>query len=173
MKLHQTSWAVVLAAVAVQAGAVSACKERLARELPAYEQMSPSDFDFSDKGWRGLDANKCAPEAAEALRLYIEKHDAPYHVYFHAAQLNASIGRYELARGYLQRAFRPELAPDAEFKWNEYVDAVDAFLAGDLPRLKKARELVSPRLDVRGNAANIKVIDQLIDGFGRPYGDLF
>ncbi|WP_416762017.1 hypothetical protein ACNI65_06960 [Roseateles sp. So40a] len=172
------AWRIALAVcLTIPANAVHAtdrCDDLLDRESPAFAKQTPKEFDLTPgQGWRLLATEGCKAQAAVAIQRFLSEGDRPYHVYFHGAQMDATVGNYPAALEKLQRARRPEMAADSPFKWNDYVDAVAAFLRRDLDSLRRCRQEIAQRADVPGNAANLKVVDQLIDHFGKPYGEIF
>jgi hypothetical protein len=149
------------------------CEAMLSRELPRLVEMPHKAFDQDADGWRLLSKQGCFREAASAIESFAAAKAAPYNVYFHGAQMHATVGNNMRARELLKLAIRPEMPEDSPFRWNAYVRAVDAFLAGDLSRLRDERAVIADRADVRGNQMNLAVVDRLISNFGRPYGDIF
>ena len=138
--------------------------------MPEFLSLSPQEFDFDkNRGWRKLSEQKCYQEAAEALTLYVEKRQPPYHVYFHAGQLLATAGNSEKALHMLERAIRPD--EESPFKWNSYVRATQAFLRKDRESLLHEREVIAARVDVKGNEMNLRVVDKLVENFGMSYHD--
>lgn len=164
----------VLLVHAIPVYASTQCAELLKSEAPTYTSLSPADFDLKPAmGWRKLYDSGCNVEAAKAVELYLMTGNGTYHVYFHGAQLDAKNGNYQEALRKLRKATRPELTEDSPFKWNEYVKALAAFLEGDLDSLLIQRALVAARQDVKGNVANLAVIDKMTANFGQPYGSVF
>jgi len=144
------------------------CEERLRANRDTFLAMGVKEFDLGGEGWRQLSRRGCKKEAAEALTTYISNHELPTHIYFHAGQLLAATGEYDKAIEMLDRSKRVE-GPDEAFKWNAYVLAVRAFLTRDRAELLKQRAVIAGKADVKGNAMNLVVVDQLVKNFDLSY----
>jgi hypothetical protein len=149
-------------------------REHLKTELAtAYAQFDQT----AHQGWRALADQKRFGEAAELICAYLDaqselREDERINLHFHAAQCLAMAGgdkSVEDALEHLTRARYASEPPDAPIRWNDYVNATEAFLRGDLQGLKLARERIAsgPKLD--GEQANLDVVDRLIANFGKAY----
>ncbi len=106
-------------------------------------ELSPYDFDQSDKGWRLLDTRHKFLEAAKLIENYIKTNEeliknqslvSVQTMYFHAGQEYAMIGPeyYDKAVKNFSNSYKSTTG------WNTYVDGTIAFLNKDRAILKKA-----------------------------------
>jgi len=152
--------------------------ELLKAPPPTYQ-----DFDQSPgHGWRALaEDQKRFTEAARMIESYLVAHSKQkaYEqatLRFHAAQCLAFEGSdssIAAALAHLRDArVNPEL-PDSPIRWNDYVTATEAFLKGDLPTLKAARDRIASGPKWNGEVANLDVVDRLILKWGKSYADAY
>lgn len=174
MKALQKAIAAVtclLAAATAHADCVGLLEEALETDL----ELSHEAFDQTPgQGFRALESKKCYREAADLIEAYITANDADQpSLTWHVAQLRAMHGDYASAITHARQSLRPAEEQAAHpLRWNDYVLAVVAFLEGDRPRFDHHRELVASSVDNHfGNAMNLQVLDNLRDGFGKPYAD--
>ncbi|MDB6030462.1 MAG: uncharacterized protein JWM16_800 [Verrucomicrobiales bacterium] len=132
-------------------------------------------------GWRALAQDGgLFHEAAALIEAYLSHDglgtDQRVNLHFHAAQCLAFAGDAKSvldALGHLKQArYSPE-PPDVPLRWNDYVEATEAFLKGDLDALKAARERIAAGPRLNGTPANLDVVDRLIARFGQPYRDAY
>ncbi|WP_374293823.1 hypothetical protein [Sphingomonas sp.] len=151
-----------------------------ATDLCVYDPKSLDlGFDAFDQdpagGWRALSAKPgCESTAADMIRAYRMNQESRIPLLFwHEAQLRASIGDYGSAVGLMERSRQP--AKDDRYGWNAYVDATIAFLRGDKSALNRARDQLLQLTKPDAASAegtwppNIAVVDALIRCFGQPY----
>jgi hypothetical protein len=129
-------------------------------------------------GWRTLaDIDECIGVAADLVRDYRLSHPPRKEVltgsdvlYWHEAQLRATMGSTEEAIDLFKKSRRPD---EWSSGFNEYTDATIAFLEHDQPALVKARAaLVAVRRPADWSGPwplNVDVVDGLIRCFGQPY----
>jgi len=126
-------------------------------------------------GWREVSNRGCKLEASLLIDAYLA--DAPSEVsdlekgdlYFHAGQLLAMSGQYNLAISHMLRSFNPRESSDTSLAWNTYVLATTAFLAKDKQRLLDARNRLASSRKTRENGINLNVVDGLLHCFDQPY----
>lgn len=175
--------AFALSASSPSAGAVDCSFDRetlLALEYQHFDQ-DPQN------GWRTLAAKGCDKEAAELISDWRERHkDNRYILFWHEGQNRAFFGDYPAAISLFEKSRRP--INEDRIGWNLYVDGSVAFLKGDLPKLKAARDRLTvvpkpPEWDeMRGvdgklfNArwpVNLNVLDGFIRCWGQQYRDAY
>ncbi len=152
----------------------------LALDLQAFDQ------DING-GWRTLEAQGCAVEAADLIRDWRKAHggmgDADALLSWHEGQLRADAGQYANAVK-LFDAGRHPAAEDAKWGWNLYVDGSVAFLRGDLAALEAARAKLAilPRpaeledaigVDGRPRKVRWPMNIGVLDGFIRCWGQSY
>lgn len=109
------------------------------------DDLTPFDFDQTDKGWRLLDEQGKFLEAANAIESYIASHSNEIQnqnrvsiqtMYFHAGQEYAMAGEkyYSLALEYFQKAYKGKLG------WDTYVDGTIGFIKKDTKALQTAAD---------------------------------
>jgi hypothetical protein len=144
--------------------------------------LSYKQFDQTPhSGWRVLAQDgELFREAAALIEAYLARvkldPSEQINLHFHAAQCLAFAGDTKSvldALGHLKQARHATEPPDAPLCWNEYVNATEAFLRGDLDALKAARELIAIGPKLNGIAANLDVVDRLIARFGQPYREAY
>jgi len=168
-------------------------------DLKSMLELSPYDFDQTEKGWRSLDAKPgCHVAAADLIATYRRanwgKIDANGVAisYWHEGQARAIGGETKLAIPLLLAGVNPGFTgagPEVDRQSSplgmanaQYALATVAFLQADLATLKLARarlaELPAPesykgiRPEPVGAAKwppNLNVVDGLIACFGKPY----
>jgi hypothetical protein len=133
-------------------------------------------FDQDMKGgWRELaDRNGCEAKAADIVRVYREKYLSVIPLlYWHEAQLRASVGEKEEAISLMYRSRGPDAADFSG--WNPYVDATIAFLRNDKISFLHARNRLEHFKKPDGWPAdeewpsNGSVVAGLWNCFGKPY----
>ena len=189
------SCAPVVAFPALAQEATPDCSHDRERLLALDEQAFDQDLSNGGGGWRALDNRPgCTQVAADLIRDYRQRHDNHASIlYWHEAQLRASLNDYPAAIALMRRSHKPAEANSGG--WNEYVDASIAFLEKDRPALLDARERLSQlkppgevQLDEQGRfeitlddgqkfkmrwPPNIDVVDGLIHCFDRSYDEAY
>jgi hypothetical protein len=155
----------------------------LDREHPKVELTTfYAQFDQTPhQGWRALTEQKRFGDAAELIRAYLDTHpelraDERINLHFHAAQCLALAGGAKSVQDALEHLSHARYAsepPDSPIRWNDYVSATEAFLRGDLPALKSARERIASGPKLNGEQANLDVVDGLIANFGKSYAGAY
>ncbi|TPG12210.1 hypothetical protein EAH84_10350 [Sphingomonas oligophenolica] len=136
-------------------------------------------FDAFDQdltgGWRALSQKAgCEEAAANMVRAYRLNYENLIPLLFwHEAQLRASIGDYASAIPLIRKSKKPK---DHDiFGWNDYADATIAFLTNDRNALENARIRLASVARPSGYPAerkwppNLNVVDGLTACFGKPY----
>lgn len=173
-------------------------KQELEQPPPTPAETLPQsyhDFDqMPGKGWRALADQKRFTEAARMIECFLAKQAKlttreKANLHFHAAQCLAIEGSAQSIAGALvhlkdSRA-NPELPESStpqkdqlavigvSQQWNDYVEATEAFLKGDLPTLKASRERMASGLKINGEVVNLDVVDRLIAKFGKSYAEAY
>jgi hypothetical protein len=159
-------------AFAAQAANCSAEYERM---LAASLAMTYDEFDQTPgKGFRELAERGCAKEAADLIEAYIAANEAKQaSLTWHIAQLRAEQGDYATAIAKARQTLREhEDFSDNPLRWNDYVLATIAFLEHDAEGLEAHRDKVADGASAYwGNELNLKLLDNLIRHFDRPYAE--
>jgi hypothetical protein len=92
---------------------------------------------------------------------------------FHAGQLYAFDGLYELAIHRFKKSFNPNEEKQSELSWNTYVKATIAFLNKNKAELKSAREEMNLKNETPGNQLNEGVVNRLLHCTDRSYKDAY
>lgn len=151
------------------------CDAELKKHLQSDLDLSYEEFDQTmDSGMRILSAKGCHSETADLIEAYIEHNQATQSsLRWHIAQHRATAGEYEAA----VESARSVLKDDEDleqnpFRWNDYVLATIAFLNGDRESLVHHRDKVAEGAELHhGNAINLKLLDRLVDNFGKSYAE--
>ncbi|MEJ0007058.1 MAG: hypothetical protein WDM77_12025 [Steroidobacteraceae bacterium] len=135
--------------------------------------LGQSAFDQDMKGgWRALADRGCLTEAADLIRDYRLLHKPQRGstqaiiLYWHEGQNRAMSGENEAAIA----LFDSSRALDAgSAAWNLYVDATIFFLKNNKAALLAARDAMASL----GSTPNLRVVDNLLACFGRPYKEAY
>ena len=152
-----------------EASLAEATKPALALDYEKFDQ-TPGE------GWRRLaEQQSCFVEAGQLIDSYLAgrsdlRDSQRVNLSFHAGQVYAFGGRDEEAVKRFRRAVVNRSAPP-EFKWSEYVLATISFLEHDAEGLVKNRDVIADAAGYSPNQSNLRIVDLLIAGFGRPYKD--
>jgi hypothetical protein len=133
------------------------------------------------RGWRAYADQGRHREAAEFIERYLAGQGGledwqKVNLHFHAAQCHALSGEpagVDKALAHLQHARHKSEYPESPVRWNDYVDATEAFLRSDLKALKAARARIAAGPKTDGKAPNLDVVDRLIERFGKPYAEAY
>ena len=140
------------------------------------------DFDQSlGHGWRALADQKRFVEAARLIEAFLGEHPElearnRANLDFHAAQCLAfegSAASIAEALAHLRDSHVNPEPPELPIRWNDYVTATEAFLKGDLPVLKAARDRIAAGPKWNGELVNLEVVDKLISKFGKSYAEAY
>lgn len=138
--------------------------------------MPYNEFDNEAPGrWRYLAKQEnCMATAIEVIEHYRAQQEQRLSMlYWHQAQIEASLGHYKDAVSLMQKAKMPVI--DHDTGWNYYVDATISFLKGDKSALLKYRNILYSLPKPEGWPdsirwpQNISVIDSLIKCFKKSY----
>jgi len=160
-----------LAIVALLAGCVHDTKDS-ARE--ALLSVPYRDFDQTpDAGWRTLHKEKRNHEAVVLIEQYLKRHRelTPKQsgmLHFHAAQLLATEGQSQQAIAHLKHARCDEQIPG----YNEFADAMRAFLQRDRDELLAIRERVRQYPATGMTVAYQSVVESFVERFDGSYNDV-
>jgi len=135
-----------------------------------------SEFDQSmGKGWRAYADRGCYALCSKILDRYVTEHRATMLdwqisvVTWHAGQMYAYDGVYDLARLRFRATINPNEPKDTPILWNDYVNATLAFLDKDMDKLVFHRNRIAEGPEFNGSKANLAVVDGLIRCFDKPY----
>jgi hypothetical protein len=149
----------------------SDCEVRLQQKLLTDLELDYQTFDQTpDSGFRTLAAD-CPQQAGDLLEAWMQRNGEPSHsLRWHLAQTRAEAGQTTEAITAARASLRPNEPQDAAFRWNDYVQAVIAFLQNDRERFDQHRNNVAAGVEAhQGNGMNLKLLDQLGAGFGKGY----
>ena len=153
------------------------CEAALAEATKSASTLDYDKFDQTPgEGWRWLaERQSCFVEAGQLIDAYLAsrsdlRESQRVNLSFHAGQAYAFGGRDEEAVKRFRRAVVNRSAPP-EFKWSEYVLATISFLEHDAEGLVKNRDVIADAAGYAPNQSNLRIVDLLIAGFGRPYKD--
>jgi hypothetical protein len=142
-------------------------------EREALLSLPYKEFDQTPgAGWRTLQKDKRWREAAFLIEEYLQRHrELPPipsgMLHFHAAQLWATVGENQRAIAHLKQARR-----DREPGYNEFADAMRAFLERDRHELLVIRARVAQYPAQGITAVYQSVIDSFVDRFDGSYNDV-
>ncbi len=149
------------------------------------DEMSMLGYDEFDqkphRGWRAFADKQRYAEAAVVIENYLQRHGGLdfsqiVNLHFHAAQNHAFHGTDEAIQAALKHLKQSRYQNRKEnflVRWNDYVDATEAFLRKDLSALKAARERIAKGPETESGIPNLDVVDQLIRGFGKTYREAY
>ena len=151
------------------------CDAELKKHLQSDLNLSYEAFDQTmDSGMRILSAKGCHSETADLIEAYIDHNGATQSsLRWHIAQHRATAGEYEAAI----KSARSVLKEDEDleqnpFRWNDYVLATIAFLEGDKESLLRHRDELAEGAELHhGNAINLKLLERLVNNFGKSYAE--
>ncbi len=180
------------AALALFAAACAHTEDQCAYDADAMMRLDYVAFDETpESGWRTIgNTPGCEAAAADLIARYrVDKTgDQLRGLMHHEVQLRAAAGQTEAALALLANVRAMETAPEMQ----AYRDAEIAFLSGDLPSLRAARERLAnvpapegfeegvarfraryPTLQPPTWPMNLDVVDGFINCFGRPYSEAY
>lgn len=136
-------------------------------------------------GWRVLADEGRYLEAARLIDRYAEVNKAGLTpdelqlLNFHSGQLYAMADSYDIAKKRFSNSYEVSESGQPDWyklyieTWNAYVTATVAFLSDDLEVLKLQRAKMVRGATHNGEVLNLRIVDNLIRGFGRPYKDAY
>jgi len=149
------------------------CQKEYQKHLETDLNLSYKEFDQTqNSGMRKLGNLGCHKETADLIERYIQINNSKENsLWWHVAQQRA------MANDYFQAILNAKkvLLDDEDFskqplRWNDYVLATIAFWEGDKEKLIFHRNEVSKAKDEYiGNKINLKLLDALIENFGKSY----
>lgn len=160
-----------LLATLLAAPGTNDCNARLQQKLNTDLLLDYQAFDQTpDSGFRTLAAD-CPRQAADLVEAWVGVNGEPSHsLRWHIAQLRAEAGQTEAAIVAARASLRANEDPDPDFRWNDYVSAIIAFLENDRADFDSHRERVAAATHRHpGNRMNLAFLDRLGRGFGKPY----
>jgi hypothetical protein len=164
------STAMTLTLLALLSGCVHSPQDS-ARE--ALLSLPYKEFDQTPgAGWRTLEKDKRWREAVALIEEYLRRHrDLPPipsgMLHFHAAQLLATEGENRRAIAHLKQARR-----DREPGYNEFADAMRAFLERDRDELLAIRERVAQYPAKGMTVVYQSVVESFVEWFDGSYNDV-
>lgn len=167
--------AATLCCVLAAASAHASCEAMLQRHLAADMALAEERFDQAENaGFRELAGAACYAEAERLVLAYLHAHgDRSNNLWWHAAQMAASAGRYAQAAEHARLALDAAPARDDPLMWNDYVQASIAFFERDRAGLLRHRDLIAGKgLAFWGNRMNLNLLDVMLQDFDRPYAEI-
>lgn len=163
----------VISMAASSAALPSDCSALYEKHLASDMELSWQQFDQTEgSGFRVLAQAGCNREAADLIEAYVEHQDRMrYTLDWHLAQMRAEAGETAAAIIAAKRALRADEAADAPFKWNDYVNAVIAFLEKNRAEFDRHTAVLAAHDEQQGNAMNLKFLRLLEAGFDGSYRD--
>lgn len=159
--------------VCPQSASATDCAALAQQHLQTDLTLPFAEFDQNDAaGWRALSAAGCDSEAATLIEKYVAAQERPHPVLvWHRAQMLAKAGNYVLAIQVARLTLRAEESEaKGEFQWNEYVNAMIAFLQGDRESLQRHRDRLALATNTYPiNQPNLASVERLQRCFGKPY----
>jgi hypothetical protein len=153
-------------------GANSDCAASYQTHLRTDMDLSPDAFDQTEgQGFRALARTGCYREAGDLIEAWMRRRDGvPSNVHWHLAQMRAHHDDRPAAIAAARRSLRPDEAPSAAFKWNDYALATIAFLERDRAAFDRHRNALAAAASLHtGNTLNLKLIDLLGRHFELDY----
>jgi hypothetical protein len=136
------------------------------------------DYDTFDQcpgeGWRKIADYGNYLEAAELIDAYEREKKGledwqKLTLRFHAGQMYAFANIKKLAITRFKTALYDREPPNYPIRWNAYVNATIAFLEKDRKKLIEFREEIVKGPKIKGEIANLDVVDRFIKYFDEPY----
>jgi len=152
--------------------------------LLGYSDLSKMPFQEFDQtqgsGWRKLAMEGKHEEAAKLIDRYLlENADTDKKkgiLNFHAGQMYAFADISDLAVDRFKKSYNLDYPEDFEpyaKQWNSYVNATIAFLEKDREALLKHKDEIVQGPDGGMKENNGRVVDRLIEHFGRSYSEAY
>jgi len=166
--ISSTLLGLLLASNVASADCQALYQQHLARDL----SLSYEAFDQTmDSGFRALANAGCRSQAADLIEAYRDANDSPQSsLTWHVAQLRGEAGEIEAAKVAARSVLNPDQQADAEFLWNEHVNAYLAFLEGDREAFDTQRAALKAGQERHpGNAMNMRMWDTLAPNFELGY----
>jgi hypothetical protein len=139
--------------------------------------LSWQEFDQTPhSGWRAIGEDaKRYQEAAALIEAYLARHteldqSRKAILHWHALQMLATAGDTAAALKHIPFTRLDPLPPNPPVLWNDYVDATEAFLRHDRPKLLAARERIASN---KPDDANLPFVDAFISHFEEPYAKAY
>lgn len=138
-------------------------------------ELSPYEFDQTDKGWPALDSEGKYLEAAEAIKFYIDSNKdkianqnevSIQTLFFHAGQEYAMEGGeyYPRAIEMMKKSYK------SSESWNIYVNGSIAFLSADQSKLKVCSDELAKLASTDNElAANANILRAFQDGISHGF----
>ncbi len=151
------------------APAEDATTKALALDYKAFDQTQHS-------GWRVLAQDeKRHREAATLIDAYLAKHSElnrfdRANLNFHALQCLAMAGDNAEALKHLPASRLDPEPPESPICWNDYLEATEAFLKRDRPKLLAVRKRMATQ---KPDDGNLPIVDSLIAHFDEPYAKAY
>ncbi len=168
------SLAILLSTVLAASPSAESCSERYDHRLQTDLALSYEAFDQTEgQGFRELAYAGCQAEAADLIEAYIAANDATQSsLTWHIAQLRGEVGQTEAAIAAATSVLNQDEAADADFRWNDHVNAYLAFLRGDRQAFERHRAALHAGADNHpGNSINARLWDSLAADFELGYAE--
>jgi hypothetical protein len=139
-------------------------------------QLSYQAFDQTPgAGWRALTDAKKFHEAATLIEQYVAQHIGLdrfqiSNLHWHAVQVLAIAGDTDAALKHVPLSRLDPEPPGAPIRWNDYVEATEAFLRHDRERLVAARDRIAKN---QPDDANLPIVNSLVTHFDKSYAEAY
>jgi hypothetical protein len=127
-------------------------------------------------GWRVLaEDGKHHREAATLIESYLSSHSEldrfqRSNLHWHAVQTLALAGDNAAALQHIPLSRLDPEPPGGPLRWNDYVEATEAFLQHDRPKLESAKERMTRNLP---HDPNLPIVASLLAHFDEPYSKAY
>jgi hypothetical protein len=138
-------------------------------------ELDYNTFDqYPGEGWRKIADKGNYLEAAELIDAYEKQKQGledwqKLTLRFHAGQMYAFANMKKLAITRFKTTLYDKEPPNYPIRWNAYVNATIAFLEKDKKKLMEFREEIAKGPMIKGEIANLDVVDRFVKYFDEPY----
>ena len=151
------------------------CADLLERHVATDMALDEKRFDQGEAtGFRVLAGAGCYAEAEQLILAYIRARGSrSTNVWWHAAQMAASAGRYGPAAQHARNALESAPPKDDPLLWNDYVLASIAFFERDRIALQRHRDVIARQgMSFWGHRMNVNMLDTMLENFDLPYEEI-
>ena len=164
----------ILASLLLLASATTDCGALLSAQREAALKLDYEAFDQTEgSGFRVLAGAGCPREAADLIEAYLQSSGTKESsVTWHLAQMRAEAGQTPAAIAAARKVIRADEPEDADFKWNDYVHAMIAFLEKDRAAFDRHLARVRGAADRHyGNDLNARLLERIGRHFDMSYAE--